>query len=254
MVLTTAQRAIQVLDALSRGSAANSYPRPGVQRSADQPDDPAFTSVPEASEWPRLLAWLGNPDPGATVQEITSLLVTMGVATPVLPSLAWPLIEAVRRCPDHRSVPTTTLAHLGAVLDRWEAQQGQLDAVTPAGILAQALLVQDLHCLADLCSNAGQGWASGPWSRRGHRLEQALHVRLWHDSGYVDTAGPADPLAMLLLLDTPAERIAILAKQALKRCQSALARNQIGSVFLAWEGAHRHRLTDQARQIAELVR
>lgn len=196
-----------------------------------------------------LHAWWDTTDPTATARAIAA--AACADEPPELPVLAWQLLAAVRRgaaAPD-----TATLADLACTLDRWEERHGLLDAPTPAGVLAQTLQVQDLHCLADLCTAVGQGWAAGAWSRRGHRLERALHARCWTGDGYADD-GPAGALAVPLLLDTPPERVDRIAARAEAGCRAALAVGAPVEARLVAEGLRRHdRHAGLATRLAALV-
>jgi hypothetical protein len=186
----------------------------------------------------RLLGWWGAADAAPAI-----IAAIRSRDLPVLPVLAWMLLDGVRRgCPD-AGVDTDVLAHLGLILDRWELRHGLLDAATPAGTLAQVLHVQELHCLADLCVHVGQQWASGPWSRRGHRMEAAVHARLWDGRNYhAPGDGPADGLTVPLLLDTPADRVDRIAAVALDTCRAAWASGCPAAVVrLVSEGLRRHR-------------
>lgn len=142
------------------------------------------------------------------------------------PLVAWPLIEAQRAA---GVVPgAALLARLDRGLDAWDRRFGIATARPAAcSVAAQAWLVQDLHCLADLHNHAGDGQGAA-WSRRGHEAEAALHRELWDGTAYRDRddagrlvpADPGDACQPLLLLDTPPGRVAVIAPLA--EAQTAL--------------------------------
>ncbi len=144
-----------------------------------------------------------------------------GALAGMWPLVAWVLIEAQRAA--GVPPPPELLARLDADLDAWDRRFGIATARPgTCSVAAQAWLVQDLHCLADLHNHAGDGRGAA-WSRRGHEAESALHRELWDgcsyrdrsSSGLVAPADPADALQPLLLLDTPRERVAGMAAVAI---------------------------------------
>lgn len=155
-------------------------------------------------------------DPGSAWQA-WSERAAQGAMADVWPLVAWVLIEA-QRAAGARPSPGL-LARLDADLDAWDRRFG-IATARPANcsVAAQAWLVQDLHCLADLHNHVGDGRGAS-WSRRGHEAEGALHRELWDGSAYRDRMDgrlvaphdPADALQPLLLLDTPSDRVERMA-------------------------------------------
>lgn len=184
------------------------------------------------------------------VAGVRALIADLDAAA--VPLLAWPLLQALRRA--DAPVPSGVLPALDLWLDDWDTRHGLAGGPRAATVAAQAWLVQDLHCLADLHHRAGDG--DGPdWSERGHRAEAALHAVLWHSDGYRDrdVAATTDPLAALmplLLLDTPPERVARLVTAAVA---APVADGSPGTVALAWlaaVGLRRHGRVDEAARLA----
>jgi hypothetical protein len=192
-----------------------------------------------------VLPWLDAP-PDHPQHGLAALAarILAGDMAGSLPLVAWPLIEAVRRA--SVAVPPGLLARLDADLDAWERRHALAVGRGPVSVAAQAWLVQDLHCLADLHHIAGDADGAS-WSRRGHAAESALHAGLWGGAGYHDRdadgrpvpASLCDALMPLLLLDTPPERVATLDAQARAGLAGASAGDPAG-VRLARIGLGRH--------------
>jgi hypothetical protein len=168
------------------------------------------------------------PDPAPAVAALEAIARNPVAAWDTLAGAAavggldehWPLIEAQRAA---GVLPgAALLARLDRDLDAWD-RRFAIATARPAAcaVAAQAWLVQDLHCLADLHNHAGDGQGAA-WSRRGHEAEGALHRELWDgtayrdrdDAGHLVAAGAGEACQPLLLLDTPAERVAAIAPLA----------------------------------------
>ncbi|MFM2091112.1 MAG: hypothetical protein RLZZ127_1601 [Planctomycetota bacterium] len=194
-----------------------------------------------------------RPDPAAAVAALEAIARHPAAAWDALsaaaggpdapwPLVAWPLIEAQRAA---GVLPgAALLERLDRDLDAWDRRFGIATAAPAAcSVAAQAWLVQDLHCLADLHNHAGDGRGAA-WSRRGHAAEAALHRDLWTGTAYADrddagrlvAADPGDACQPLLLLDTPPDRVAAIASGA-----AAVAAGGGPLARLAAIGLARHR-------------
>lgn len=198
-------------------------------------------------------------DPRAELDALLALLRrdATGVAREI-PLVAWPLIEAARRA--GVGPPAEALAPLGRALDAWERRFGLAEAAGGrVSVAAQAWLVQDLHCLADLHHLAGATGGEA-WSARGHRAEDALHRALWDErrAAYADRAADGalvatddgDALAPLLLLDTPAARVAALCDRL---DVPALVRGSAPMGWIAIVGLRRHGRAGAAAELAAAI-
>lgn len=203
--------------------------------------------------------WFASADASRVVDEIESALTepTAQIASTV-PALVWPLLEAFRRSGRTNARPTV-LDTLGNLLTKWGDRYGLLaDSQVIADVSGQCLFIQDLHCLADLHTRTGSGVAAPPWSKFGHQVEEALHRRYWTGEGYLIPTDripspPAANLMPLLLLDTPPDRVAVLARRALDFCEQSVAAGDTIFPWLVAIGLQRHGLNDVAAKVTARV-
>lgn len=217
------------------------------------PPPPVFVLRPDPTP---LLAWFARmtADPVVVINEIEAGLAEHRWHDRA-PLIGWPWLEALRRA--DKQTTANLLTQLGILLDGWESAWGLGDASShSACAAAQAWLVQDLHCLADLHSHIG-GSDAAVWSQRGHRAEERLHTQLWSSSlgtycdrdagGNLHPTASGDDWSVLLLLDTPPARVESLAKS----CLAGLRDSRIpwSTRWLGCLGLHRHGRGAAARPI-----